>query len=123
MTTHSEPVDVHPKLSVLRYNRAFSLTTDALHTMCCETGSMRERLQKIDRAFYSFSSTDVPVENGIRDLFSELKTLVTAKNPTWSGEGTIDATLSSTHHTKLKKLAELIWSLHCNFSKFMQGGA
>jgi hypothetical protein len=73
--------------------------------MCCEPGSTRERLQRIDRAFYSLDPTDVPVENGIRNLFSELKILVTAKDPTWSGEGTIDARLSSAHHTKLKKLA------------------
>ena len=87
--------------------------------MCCSTGNTRERLKQIDLEFYTLRSDELPENNNIRSTFTELQSIATSQEPTWSGDGRIEATLATAHHTKLKKLAKLVWELHREFSEFM----
>lgn len=111
-----------PRLSSLRYSRAYTLTIEALHTMCCESGNTRERLKKIDPEFFSLRSEDVPERDGVRELVVELHRLVTHYPPRWEGDGVVAATLSQSHHTILKQMAQLIWDVHQKLSQYMQSG-
>ena len=110
-------------LGALRFSRAYTFTIEALHTMCCEAGTTRERLAKIDPEFFSLRPEDVPEGCGVRATFVELHGLATRLPPRWEGEGRIAATLGQSHHTKLRQIAQLIWEAHQNFSQFMQSDA
>lgn len=122
--------DTHPKLirmnsddpglGALRYSRAYTLTIEALHTMCCASGSMRERLQQIDPEFFALMPNDLPENEGVRASFEELHRLATQLEPRWQEEGRVSATLEPSHHTKLKEMAQRVWEIHRDFSRYMQ---
>ncbi|WP_382161518.1 hypothetical protein [Hydrogenophaga sp. ANAO-22] len=109
-----------PRLATLRFQRAYRLTSDALHTLCCESGGLKDRLQKIDLEFFSLSKNELPDIEALRSSFGELHRLVTCKEPRYPHEGRIAATLDQLHHTKLKAISELIWNIHMAFLSFMQ---
>lgn len=84
---------------------------------------MRERLEKIDPEFFSLLTEDVPESCGVRATFVELHRLATRLPPRWEGEGRIAATLSQSHHTKLRDITQLIWEAHQKFLQYMQSDA
>lgn len=108
------------RLEALRYQRAYGLTVDALHTLSCAPGGMKERLQRIDLEFFTLSSNDLPESGGVRERFGRLHGLVTSKDARCPGEGRVAATLDQLHHTKLKSIAQIIWDIHAEFSAFMR---
>jgi hypothetical protein len=112
-----------PRLGVLRYSRAYTLTIEALHTMCCGSGNTRERLQEVDPEFFSLRPEELPKEEGVQAHFIEFQQLATRLEGRWSGEGSVAATLDQSHHTNLKQMAQLLWDIHRGFSQYMQSGA
>lgn len=104
----------------LRYQRSYRFTIEALHTLCCASGGLRERLQKVDLEFFTLNIAELPESEKIRSKFQELHKLVTSKNARYPDEGRISATLDQLHHTKLKTVAELVWDFHKEFLAFMQ---
>ncbi len=88
--------------------------------MCCASGGMKERLQKIDLEFFSLNIAELPENENLRSKFNELHALVTSKDARYPLEGRIAATLDQLHHTKLKAVAKLIWDFHVEFLAFMQ---
>lgn len=108
------------RVEALRYQRAYSFTVEALHTLCCSPGGMRDRLQKIDLEFFTLVTNDLPESGSLREKFSRLHEAITSKNSPYPHEGRVIATLSQLHHTKLKSIAQLIWEIHTEFSAFMQ---
>lgn len=107
------------RLEALRYQRAFSFTVDALHTLSCAPGGMRDRLQKIDLEFFTLSTSDLPKSGELQEKFGRLRGLVTSKEARYPDEGRVAGTLDQLHHTKLKSIAQLIWDIHTEFSAFM----
>jgi hypothetical protein len=112
-----------PRLGSLQYGRAYTLAIEALHTMCCESGSMRERLQKVDPEFFALRPDDLPETEGVRASFVEFHELATRLEPRWPGDGVVAATLNQSHHTKLARMAQLVWDIHRDFSHYMQDDA
>lgn len=108
------------RVEALRYQRAYSLTVEALHTLCCSTGGMRERLQKIDLEFFTLVTNDLPESGNLREKFSRLHEVITSKNSPYPHEGRVIATLNQLHHTKLKSIVQLVWEIHTEFSVLMQ---
>ena len=111
------------RLVALRYSRAHTLLTEALHTLSCEPGGMRERLNQIDPEFFALRTEDLPEAEGLRASFAELRHLVTRLDPSTKDEGRVAATLRQSHHTKLKAMAQLIWNIHRDFPRYMQSDA
>lgn len=107
------------RLEVLRYQRAYSFTASALHTLCCASGGMRDRFQQIDKEFFTLTTIEVPEREGLREKFRKLHELVTSNKIDHLHEGRIAATIGQLHHTKLKVIAQLIWDIHVEFSVFM----
>ncbi len=107
------------RLEALRYQRAYSFTVDALHTLACAPGSMKARIQRINLEFFTLITNDLPENGELREKFSKLHELVTSKKVRYPHEGRVAATLDQLHHTKLKAIAELIWDIHKEFSVFM----
>jgi hypothetical protein len=112
-----------PRLGALRYSRAYTLTIEALHTLCCASGSTRERLQQVDPEFFALRPNDLPENEGVRASFEKLHRLATRLEPRWKEEGKVSATLAQSHHTKLKEMAQLVWDIHRGFSRYMQSDA
>ncbi len=110
----------HIRPEALRYQRPYRFTVDALHTLCCAPGRLKERLQRVDPEFFSLNLSELPQVEPLRSKFVELHALVTSKDPRYPYEGRISATIDQMHHTKLKAVAELIWALHVEFLAFMQ---
>jgi hypothetical protein len=110
----------HPRLGVLRYSRAYTLTVEALYTMCCEPGSMRERLQKVDLEFFSLYAEDFPEQEGVRASYERLRSLVISLEPRREGEGRIASSLAQRAHAQLAEVAQLLWETHRDFSLYMQ---
>lgn len=108
---------------VLRYSRAYTLTIEALHTLSCGAGGMRERLRQIDPEFFSLEPEALPEAEGVRESFVRLKQLATRFEPRGSYEGRIVATIEQSHHSKLKAITQLIWDIHRDFSQYMQSDA
>ncbi len=108
------------RFEALRYQRAYSFTIDALHTLSCAPGGMKDRLKKIDLEFFTLSSNDLPESGEIREKFGRLHDLVTSKEVRYPHEGRVAATLDQLHHTKLTSIAQLIWDIHKEFSALMQ---
>lgn len=107
------------RLETLRYQRAYGFTVDALHTLSCEHGGMRDRLQKIDLEFFTLRANELPESGEIREKFHRLHVLATSKEVRYPHEGRVAATLDQLHHSKLKSIAQLIWDIHTEFSAFM----
>jgi len=107
------------RLEALRYQRAYRFTEDALYTLCSASGGMRDRLQKIDKEFFTISMAELPENDSLRANFQKLHDFVTSKEASYANEGKITATLSQLHHTKLKKITQLIWDIYTEFSSFM----
>lgn len=107
-------------LAEVRYQRAFRFANTALHTLCCASGSMKERLQKIDLEFFTLTTNELPESEKLRAKFSKLHEVVTSKEVRYPNEGRISATLEQLHHTKLKFIAQLIWEIHVEFLTFMR---
>jgi hypothetical protein len=110
-------------LGALRFSRAYTLSIEALHTLCCSNGNLRLRLEAVDPEYYLLASEQLPDFGAIRFKFAELKTLATKNDPRWEHDGWIPATLSTAHHTVLKKIAQLVWEIHREFSEYMHGDA
>ena len=110
-------------LGALRFSRAYTLSIEALHTLCCSNGNLRLRLEAVDPEYYLLESEQLPDFGAIRLKFAELHTLATKTAPRWEHEGRIAATLSTAHHTALKKIAQLVWEIHREFSEYMHGDA
>ena len=106
--------------SALRYQRSYGFTVEALHTLCCASGGMKERLQKIDLEFFTLNIAELPESENLRSKYNGLRTLVTSRDARYPYEGRIAATLDQLHHTKLRAVAELIWDFHVEFLAFMQ---
>ena len=125
--------ELHPKsirmksddsrLGALRYSRAYTLTIEALHTMCCEAGTMRERLQQVDPEFFALKSDDLPESEDVRTSFEQFHQMAARLEPRWKEEGQFTATLGQSHHTNLKAMAQLVWDIHRDFSRYMQSDA
>ncbi|HEY9224978.1 MAG TPA: hypothetical protein VIP27_12585 [Variovorax sp.] len=113
---NSKPI----RVTALRYQRAYGFTVDALHTLCCATGGMKDRLQQIDQEFFSISTNELPEVEELRSKFTKLHELVTSKEARYPHEGRIFSTLDQLHHTKLKSIAQQIWEIHVEFLAFMQ---
>jgi hypothetical protein len=111
------------RLRDLRYSRAYTLSLEALHTLCCRRGNVRSRLQLIDAEYYSLRDTDLPDAGNLRSSFEKLLSLVTPMSPRWKGDGRIPATLAGAHYTALERAAQLVWEVHQEFSVYMQGDA
>jgi hypothetical protein len=107
------------RLEALRYQRAYSFTVSALHTLCCASGGMRDRLQQIDKEFFTLTTIELPERERLREKFRRLHELVTSNKIDHLHEGRIAATIGQLHHTKLKAIAQLIWNIHVEFSAFM----
>lgn len=112
-----------PTLGALRYGRAYTLAIEALQTMCCASGSMRERLQQIDLEFYTLKPDDLPENEGVRKSFIQFHQLATRVAPRWAGEGKVAATLNQSRHTKLRQMAQLVWDINRDFSRYMNSDA
>ena len=112
-----------PRLGVLRYSQAYTLVIEALHTMCCESGSMRERLQQIDPEFFALKPEDLPESEGVRASFEELANLAMQLEPSKQDEGRVSANLNQSQHTRLEAMAQLVWNIHRDFSRYMQSDA
>lgn len=108
------------RVEALRYQRAYNLTVEALHMLCCSSGGMRDRLKKIDLEFFTLTPNDLPETGNLREKFHRLHEVVTSKNSPYPNEGRIIATLNQLHHTKLKFIVQLIWEINMDFSSFMQ---
>jgi len=109
-----------PRLGTLRYNRAYALTIEALHTMCCQSGRTRERLQKIDAEFFALNAEGFPEGEGVRTSYEDLRAIATSLEQRCEGDGRITSSLAQLHHTKLAKVAQLLWDIHRDFSRYMQ---
>ena len=118
-----KPCAGNPAMSVLRYSRAYTLTIEALHTLCCTPGAMRDRLAQIDPEFFVLSPDVFPEGEEVRDNFVKLYGLATRYEPRSDGEGRISATLARSHHSKLKEMLQLVWDLHRGFSQYMNSEA
>lgn len=112
-----------PRLGVLRYSRAYTLSIEALHTLCCGRGNVRSRLQAIDIEYYCLRDEDVPDAGEIRTKVDRLRRLATHVSPRWEGEGNLQATLGTAHYTVLERIAQLAWDFHREFSEYMQRDA
>jgi hypothetical protein len=110
-------------LGVLRYSRAYTLSTEALHSLCCGRGNVRSRLQAIDIEYFCLDREALPDAGDIRANFERLHGLVNRVSPRWDGEGTLQATLATAHYTALEKAAQLVWDIHRELSEFMQRDA
>lgn len=106
---------------VLRYSTAYTLSIEALHTLCCENGNLRSRLAAIDSEYYSLRANDLPDHGSIRSNFASLCSMATESPPSHGDDGRLAATLSAIRYTKLKKIAQFVWDVHREFSEYMQG--
>ena len=109
----------HIKTTDLRYQRAYGLSVEALHTLCCATGSLKERLLKIDLEFFMLNAVQLPDSIELRSTFQNLRDLVTSKEARNPLEGRIKASLDQLHHTKLQAIAKLVWKFHKEFLAFL----
>lgn len=107
------------KTTDLRYQRAYGFAVEALHTLCCETGSLKERLQKIDIEFFTLNATELPECIQLKSTFQEIRGLVTMKEVRDPREGRIHATLDQLHYTKHQTIAALIWKFHEEFLAYL----
>lgn len=107
-------------MQILGYERAYRFTADAVHTLCCSHGTMRDRLQRIDRELFTLGTSDIPESGALRENFRKLHELVTSKDARYSYEGRIVSTLDQLHHTKLRVIAELIWDIYMEFLALMR---
>jgi hypothetical protein len=105
-------------LANLRYSRPFTLCIEALHTLCCVPGDIRERLKLVDQEFLFLKEGHFPDVDGIRDKYSELKQLLMGIEPK-ADEGRTAATVSRSKKSELERAAQLIWDIHRDFSHHM----
>ncbi|MCP5154414.1 MAG: hypothetical protein H6983_09635 [Ectothiorhodospiraceae bacterium] len=108
-----------PDESILKYSRAYTLTIEALETLCCSPGPMRERLGRIDREFFQLGPESLPAEGGVRENFQILKNLVGKHEGHHPRERSVEATLARAHHTVLSRMLRLVWAIHRDFSSYM----
>ena len=108
---------------VLRYSVAYTLSIEAIHTLCCENGNLRSRLGAIDPEYYSLREKDLPEHGSIRTNFASLYSMATESPPSQFHDGRLAASLSAAHYTKLKKIAQFVWDVHRELSEYMQGDA
>lgn len=113
----------NPSLGALRFSRSYILSTAALHTLCCSNGNLRSRLDAVDPEYFLLSSEQLPDFGAVRSNFAKLHSLATKNAPRWEHDGRLAATLSTAHHTALKKIAQLVWDVHREFSEYRQGDA
>lgn len=108
-------------LSTARFSRSYQLSLWTLRTLCCENGNLRSRLEAVDMEYYSLHENVLPEFRSIRSNHAALLALATSKEPRGEHEGRISATLSTAHHTVLKKIARYAWDVHHEFSDYMKG--
>lgn len=111
------------RTAALRYQRSYGFTVEALHTLCCTSGGLKERLKKIDLEFFTLNIAELPESKNLRAKYHQLYELVTSKDARYPHEGRVSATLDQLHHTKLKAAAQLVWNFHKEFLAFMQQDA
>lgn len=110
---------VNTQLGTLRYSRAYTLSIEALHTLCCGRGKIRSRLEAVDGEYYTLRTTDLPDFGTIRVNFENMHSLATSVSPRWAHDGRLSVTLSTVHYTVLEKIAQLVWDIHSEFSDYM----
>ena len=106
--------------NVLRYSWSYTLCIEALHELATQPGDARVRGKAIDPEFYSLSESDFPERHGARQKFMELCALLgvagTAVNPS-----DVAATLADLTVDGAGVVAQKIWELHREFSRYMDG--
>ena len=108
---------------VLRFSWAYTLAIEALHVMCTGTGALRHRLASIDPQFLTLGCEDFPEQEGVRERFGQLQTLVRQLQPCHEVLGTEAPTSKHPSGETLEQMAQLLWDIHRDFSHFMQSDA
>ena len=107
----------------LRFSWAYTLTIEALHIMCTGAGALRHRLASIDPQFLKLGCEDFPEQEGVRERFSHFQTLVRQLQPRHEVQGTEAPTSKHPSSEALEQMAQLLWEIHRDFSRFMQSDA
>jgi hypothetical protein len=112
-----------PRAGVLRFSWAYTLTVETLHVMCTDAGAVRERLLAIDPEFMKLKPEDFPEEEDVREHFIRFQSLVhhleTPRQEINSAGPNRDRPSSEAS----EQMAQLLWEIHRDFSRFMQGDA
>jgi hypothetical protein len=112
-------------LGALQFSRAYTLSIEALHTLCCSSGNLRHRLSQIDPEYFSLEAAAYPEYENIQASVTELRGLVTRFDPLspYAIGGRIAASIERSHYTKRTRMAQLIWDIHREFGSYMQRDA
>ena len=112
-----------PRAGVLRFSWAYTLTIETLHVMCTGTGAVQDRLLAIEPEFLKLKPEDFPEQEGVREhvlRFQELVHHLERRDQAVDSEASAtDLSLSEA----LEQMAQLLWEIHRDFSRFMQSDA
>lgn len=106
--------------TVLRYSWPYTLSIEALHELATQPGDVHARVKAIDPEFYSLSESDFPERGGARQRFVELCALLGVAGTTLK-PGDVAIRLAVLTVDGAGDIAQKIWELHREFSRYMDG--
>ena len=103
-----------PRLGVLRFSYTWTLTIEALHTLCTEPGDLRSRLLKVDPEYYALREESFP---DLPDIRANWKKVLDVMDRTTSRGESIEVIQGA----RLDDCVQAIWEIHRDFGYYMQG--